>query len=134
MAPPGAGPSRILGAVGIVIVFLLASGAAAGIDPLGAPPPAPPSATLVVGFTPTSGWDSSGWDSSGWDSSGWDSSGWDSSGWDSSGWDATTGNHSMFDNSWLTLAGAPTLKGVDPLLHRQWGLRAVNASPSTLHS
>ncbi|MEA3200792.1 MAG: thermitase [Thermoplasmata archaeon] len=79
----------------------------------------------------SSGWDSSGWDSSGWDSSGWDSSGWDSSGWDSSGWD-TAGNHSLFDGAWLTSAGAPASKGVDPLLHRQWGLRAVNASPATL--
>ncbi|GEM_PF-2042090 len=81
----------------------------------------------------SSGWDSSGWDSSGWDSSGWDSSGWDSSGWDSSGWDATTGNHSIFDAAWVSATGTPLLnKGVDPLLHRQWGLRAVNASPATL--
>jgi hypothetical protein len=87
----------------------------------------------------SSGWDmanvdSSGWDSSGWDSSGWDSSGWDSSGWDSSGWDATNGSHLMFNATWLSSAGAPHGVGYDPLLHRQWGLRAVNASPRTLHA
>ncbi|HWH07592.1 MAG TPA: S8 family serine peptidase, partial [Candidatus Thermoplasmatota archaeon] len=81
------------------------------------------------------GWSASNWDASNWDASNWDASNWDASNWDASNWDASNWDASNWDAAVLTAEGTGTSSqgASDPLLGKQWGIRAVNLTGAFHH-